>query len=203
MKTTALIVAMLAGLSAGWIAGCNNEVEFVRVVEGRTWALQHYDSSWYKEYVLVKNIPRNKIKQSKIMIAYFDSVGFSIDNLKEIPEINHYCMYFWKSTRATRGVFIEKTNIGDNINANKTYLGDIYVDRCKKNFTKWNVGIGINLGTDPDADYTGGHIKDEYLQNDCDPAWYEVNKNNDLVKYYMGLINKRTAVDSLSIMPLR
>jgi len=189
MKTARLIGVMFVGLVVGLLAGCNNEVEFTRIVKGRTWALQHYDSTWYKEYVLVKNIPRKKIKQSKIMITYFDSVGLSIDNLREMPEINHYFMYFWKSTLITREHFIEKTYIR-NINSNETYLGDIYVGRCKKDFTKWNVVIGINLGTDPDADYTGGHIKEEYLQNDCDPAWYESHKDNDLVKYYMELRNK-------------
>jgi hypothetical protein len=169
---------------------CNNDVNFTRIIIGRTWTLQGNDSSWYVEDILVKNIPRNNMKESKIMIAYFDSMGLSMDDLSMMPEIRDYNMFFYRSTRATRRYFIEK-NTNKAYNANKTYLGNILVGRCGNNSTKWMVSITRNLGTEPDADYVGCKTKDEFLQNECDPSWYETNKNNELVRYYMELKGKK------------
>jgi hypothetical protein len=103
---------MLLCIITPLFAACNNEAEFTRIIEGRTWGLQRSDSSYYREDVLVKNISRNKphdVEQSKMMIAYFDSVGLSIDYLSsEMPEIKLYRMSFYKSTHATRKYFVEK-----------------------------------------------------------------------------------------------
>jgi hypothetical protein len=175
---------------------CNNDIEFTRIIVGKSWGLQPSNISWYRERVLIKNIPQNDTKQSKIMIAYFDSVGPSGNYFSEIPEIKHYLMSFYKSTRATREYFIEKKNVS-TYNGNETDLGSVYMGRCKNDPTKWKVIIARNFETTEDYDYLGVNTKDEFLQNECDPDWYEANKNNELVKYYMELREKRKKVGNI------
>jgi hypothetical protein len=180
---------------------CNNDAEFTRIIEGRTWGLQPSDSSWYEERVLVRNISRNKphdLEQSKMMITYFDSIGLSIDDLLKMPEIRYYSMYFYKSTYATRKHFVKGKKVS-TYNGNKTYLGVVSMARCKDDFTKWKVIIDRNLGTSDSFDKIGPDTKDEFLYNECDreydPYWREVNKDNELVKYYMELRDKRKKVE--------
>jgi hypothetical protein len=91
---------------------CSSDVEKITV--GRM-------EDWYIERTLVKNIPRNKVRQSKIMINYFDSVGLTINDILEMPGIKNYTMDFFKLTNVTRRYFIEKR--GSTYNGNKTYLG--------------------------------------------------------------------------------
>ena len=177
------------------LAACNDNVEFTRIIEGRRWGLQHDNWSWYDEDILVKNISRNKphdLTQSKIMIAYFDSVGLSANDLFEMPEIKYYNMFFYKSTHATRERFVGKKKVS-TYNGNKTYLGFISMLRCEDDYTKWKIEIGRNLGTADNFDLQGPNTKDEFLQNECDPDWYEANKDNELVKYYTELRGKKNA----------
>jgi hypothetical protein len=124
------------------------------------------------------------------MINYFDSVGLSVNDLLEMPGINHYFMHFYKSTDATRRVFVENQHVS-TYDGNRTYLGNLFVGYCRCDSTKWRVIIARNLGTSEDFDILGAVTKDEYLQNDCDPGWYEANKNNELVRYYMELRSRR------------
>jgi hypothetical protein len=128
------------------------------------------------------------------MINYFDSVGLSIDDLSQMPEIGYYCVYFYKSTPATRKLFIEKKKISEGKDKacvpNEEYLGDIYAVRCKNDPAKWKIGFARNIEPTAGCDHTSLDIQDVYLQNDCDPAWYRANKDSALVKYYMGLGNE-------------
>jgi hypothetical protein len=62
---------------------------------------------------------------------------------------------------------------------------------CKNDSTKWIIVIGRNLGTADNCEKQGADTKREYLLNDCDPNWYEANKNNELVRYYMELRRRR------------
>jgi hypothetical protein len=133
------------------------------------------------------------MKQSKIMISYFDSIGLSMNNLLEMPEIKAYKMDFYKSTYATRAHFLED-RWGSTSNGNKTYLGSLHMGHCQNDSTKWRVRIVRNLGTSEDFDILGPVIEDEYLQYDCDSNWYEANKNNELVRYYMELRRRRGAL---------
>ena len=174
---------------------CDNNVEFTRIIVGT-------DSCSYMERVLVKNIPRNNVIQSKIMISYFDSIGLSINNLVESPEIKYYHIFFYKSTDETRRYFIDK-NFSVAYDGNETYLGSIGVLRCKRDSTKWKIEISRNLGTAENYDIQGPQTEEQYLQNECDSIWYRhdkhdnlvtyygVDKNNELVKYYMELKNKK------------
>jgi hypothetical protein len=58
--------------------------------------------------------------------------------------------------------------------------------------------IARNLGTADSFEKQGPNTKDEYLLNDCDPNWYEANKDNVLVRYYMELRNRRKANDEIN-----
>jgi len=191
MRLNSWIILALSCVTVLLFIVYNNDVEFTRITEGQTWMGQSDDNFYYYEHILVKNIFRNKphdAEQSKMMIAYFDSAGLSIDELLKMPEIKHYYMYFYISTYATRRYFIEKK--GDTFNGNETDLGLIYTGRCKDDSTKWEIKIGRNLGTADNYDKQGGHSTREFLQNECSPGWYEDNKDNELVKYYTGLREK-------------
>jgi hypothetical protein len=200
--TAVFTIAITFVIAIGLLfATYNSNIEFTRIIEGRTWGLQPSDSSYYRERVLVRNISRNKphdLEQSKIMIAYFDSVGLSIDDLLKMPEIKYYYMSFYKSTYATRKHFVKGKKVS-TYNGNKTYLGVVSMTRCNDDSTKWRVRISRNLGTEDDYDKIGPKTKDEFLQNECDPEydpyWREVNKDNELVKYYMELREKRKKVE--------
>jgi len=193
MRLYSLIILALSCITALLFMTCDNEIEFTRITLGKTWMGKPSDSSYYFEDILVRNISRNKpydVGQSKMMIAYYDSVGLSIDELLKMPEIKHYWMYFCISTYATRRYFIEKK--GDTYDGNETGLGYIYIGRCKEDSTKWKITIGRNLGTADDFDKVGGNSTSEFLQNEYDSGWYEANKDNELVKYYMGLRGKKS-----------
>jgi len=175
-------------------AACSNNIEYTQITTGKTLGLQYGDSSYYTELVLIKNIPQNNLKQSKIMINYFDSMGLSVHNFEVMPEVKHYFMYFYKSTIATRKYFIAMEDApktkGDAYNENKTSLGYIYMGRCKESH-KLKITIGRNLGTADDFDIRGLNTDRTFLKDECDTNWYNVNKNNELVKYYMELKNKK------------
>jgi len=195
MELNHLMKLMLLCITIPIFTVCNNNIEFTRIIEGRNWGLQPDDSCWYTERILIKNAPQNNLEQSKIMIAYFDSIGFSVHELSKMPEIKYYHMFFCKSTRATRRFFIEINDVNERkyltYDANKTYLGDIFVGHCKNDSNKWRISITRNLGTEPDCEYIGAKTRSEFLQNECDSNWYEANKNNELVRYYMELRDKK------------
>jgi hypothetical protein len=197
MISNSLIKLILFGVITPLLATCDNNVELTRIIEGKGCATRPGDSSCYYERILVKNIPENKphnVTQSKIMIAYFDSIGFAVNELFEMPEINYYNMSFYKSTHATRKYFVERKK-GSTYNGNETYLGTVSMIRCKDDSAKWKIEIARNLGTADNIDKQGANTKDEFLQNECDPDWYEANKDNELVKYYMELREKRKNVE--------
>jgi len=194
MKPINPVILVLLCIITLLYTACNNSVEFTRVIEGRV-CLQPDSCFYYEERVLVKNIPQNDVEQSKIMIAYFDSVGLSLNELLKKPEIKYYYMNFYKSTYATRRYFVKMNGIPkkehDTYNGNETDLGYIYMGRCVGDSTKWKIKIGRNLGTADNYDWQGADIESVFLQNECVPNWDDANKNNDLVKYYMELKNKK------------
>jgi len=193
MKTTALMV--LTGLCALLFTTCDNNVEFVRIIKGKHWGLQPNDSSWYSEYVLVKGVSWDITKRSKMMIAYYDSVGLSINDLKKMPEINHYFMYFYRLTYDTKYLIEQKEDVNIEklaaYNDGYSYLGYIYVGRCKKdNTTMWKTQIGRNNKTVDNYDVMGPKARADFLQK-YGPCLHEAHEeDNELAKYYNELKNK-------------
>ncbi|MDR1811920.1 MAG: hypothetical protein LBQ87_03765 [Candidatus Fibromonas sp.] len=189
-----------------------SEIEFTRIVEGKTSGLQR-DSSVYSEKILVKHIPKDFSEQSKIMIAYFDSVGLSISDLSKMPEIKYYDMSFYKSTYATRKYFVEEKDVpyserkrSDRLD--ETYLGDVSISRCKndaklvdvsitrykndaKKWLKWLISTDRTLGR-ADEEFI---IEIIMLLNECGSVPYIAKENKELVKYYMELRDKNNAKD--------
>jgi hypothetical protein len=161
---------------------------------------ERIDTNCYYEHILVKNMPKDKLSQSKVMISYFDSAGLSInDFVTKMPEIKYYYMNFDKSTFATRRYFTEakKQWAGEYpyINLWKKYgyspenrLGYVIMSRCKNDTSKWKIKTNINVGISED-DYV--IWEETVLFNECDSCWYETNKNNELVKYFWELKDKK------------
>jgi len=168
---------------------CDNNVEFTRTDGGIV--PQGFDSSFYLETILVKNMPKNKIKKSKIMITYFDSVGFTINDLSKMYRIKYYNMSFYKSIDATIRYFVKREPDLHTYNGNKTYLGAVTVMRCKSDSTKWSVQISRNLGTARDYEHNGPNLSKTVLLNECNSYIHDDEKNDDLVRYYMELRNKK------------
>jgi len=189
-------------------AVCNNDVEFTRFVQGKTLNITRTDSSNYIETILVKHMPRNRLTRSKIMIAYFDSVGFSKDYLSsEMPEISYYTMDFYKSTRITRRYFIEfaKYWAGEQpfpeaiyrrgIYETETFLGGVALVRCKNDTATWRVRF--SRGFKETFGFLMGHrlaIARTILLNECATYVPESERNLILIDYYMELQNKKNVV---------
>ena len=151
------------------------------------------NSSKFTETVLVKNVPKNTLKQSKIMIAYFEDKGISIDELSSMPDIKFYEMEFYRSTATTRK-YHAKNNPRYRPNENRTYLGSLNTWQCRDDSTQWKIHISRNLG----AIYEDGSPRSQYfrLYNDCDPYSFTNDENYELAAYYMELLEKRkNAVD--------
>jgi hypothetical protein len=181
------------------------EIEFARFIKGKTLNINR-DSSVYAEYILVKNMPKDGLKQSKIMVAYFDSVGLSLNYfMTKMPEIKYYYMHFYKSTYVTRKYFKEASKDWTNernlssmlvdrfvSNEPETYLGKISMFRCRHDLTKWAITTGRKTGVSIDD-----HVETEtvILLDGCDSYWSEVKENKELVKYYTELRDKNNAKD--------
>jgi len=168
---------------------CSNNVEFMWIGGGIL--PQGFDSSFYNETILVKNMPRNKIEQSKTMMAYFDSVGLTINALSKMSRIKHYSMDFYKSTSATIRYFVKEEPNLYTYNGNKTYLGGVTMRRCKIDSTKWDVQILRNLGTAKDYKHNGPDMSRIMLLNECRSYIHDDERNDELLRYYMELKNKK------------
>jgi hypothetical protein len=174
----------------------NDNVKFTWIDGGLE--LQNNDSSSYDETILVKNIPRNRIKQSKMMIAYFDSVGFTLNDLSKMSGVINYTMSFYKSTSATIRYFVKKEPNLYTYNGNKTFLGYVAIGRCENDSTKWNVRILRNLETaGKDYEYSGPNMSRTMLLDECNSYIPDDEKNNELVRYYQELRNKKKAKNNI------
>ena len=155
-------------------------------------------------------MPKDTLEQSKIMIAYFDSVGLSKNYLSsKMPEIRYYSMFFYKSTYITRRHFIEQGKYWvenkrvpsavhrRSFDGNKTYLGNILMVHCKDDATKWRVLISRRFRTYEFLKGEGFYVRNALLLNECSYNWYESEKDKErgkvLVEYYMELRNKKNA----------
>ena len=184
-------------------------IEFTRFVQGKTWALQH-DNITYKEHILIKNMPKDTLKQNKIMIAYFDSAGLSKNYFSiKMPEVRYYSISFYKSTSNTRRHFakldkywIENKSIPDvirrkSLNWNNVNLGGIGMVRCKDDTTKWRIFISRHFRAYEFLKRERFYTITTLLLNECGDNWYESEKDKErgkvLVEYYMELRNKKNA----------
>ena len=164
---------------------CNSTPEFTRVI---TWNIS--TDSYYGETILVKHVPKDTLKQIKMMIAYYDSVGIGLPELKRRGDITMSGMWFIKDTRTTRRRYLEKEK-DVQTNPNKTFIGKILLfqidDKDEINFSqdsaRWKVEAYINLGDDPDAEYTGVHFRSYLLYDESDPDWWEHHKDSTMLQY--------------------
>jgi len=131
--------------------------------------------------ILVKNVPTNDLEKSKMMIAYFDSAGFSM--VSEVESF--YGMAFYK---------LNNTTLNGDYKAEYD-LGGVYMIRCENDPSKWKISFNINTGDIKKMEH--GHMpitEDTMLLDECgcETAWCEDNKNNEeLVKYYAELRSKK------------
>ena len=187
IKTIPVKNIMIFSIIGLLLLTCNNgsnNVEFMPHIQRKI--CDPYGCRSYVEDVLVKNMPKNKLEQSKIMIAYFDSVGLSIDDLvTKMPEVNLYIMFFYKSTNAKYYV----------VKNNETSLGTVALNCCKDDTTRWEVTINRPI---PGVYYEDGDYRNEtvVLLNPCEPIHpYWATENRELENYYNELRDKRNNKD--------
>lgn len=179
MKNSVWIV-----ISALLLAACNPKPEFTRII---TW---DKTDSYYGETILVKHTPKNALEQIKMMIAYYDSVGMSLTELKSRRDITMSSMWFIKDTKSTRRYYWEGEE-DVQTNPNETFIGKILfveVDdenefKVSKDSAKWRVAVYINLGDEPDAEYTGVHFRCYPLYDESDSNWWEHHKDSTMLQY--------------------
>ncbi|NDV65017.1 hypothetical protein D0T60_07155 [Bacteroides sp. 224] len=157
----------------------------------------HSDSRGFNNYILIENVPKDKMELKQLMIHHFLSLTPRIDTLHTYTT----CM-FLKSTRATRKRFSitddeivsrEDTYMiprGRNSYSwynNKTYVGYIFIGRCSKMNLK--AEMYLNLGTQSSIGFKerGADEEIDVLLNECDPIWYIQNEENELVRYFNNL----------------
>jgi hypothetical protein len=205
MKSSSLIKYFTLAMILHLFIACNNNIEFARFIEGKTLNINR-DSSAYTEYIIVKNMPKDDLEQSKIMVAYFDSVGLSLNYfMTKMPEIKTYYIVFHKSTYVTRKYFTEaskdwtnRRNLSSMLvksfvsNEPETYLGNVSMFRCRHDLTKWAITTDRKTGVSRD-----NYVEKEtvILLDGCDSYWSGVKENKELVKYYMELRDKNNAKD--------
>jgi len=201
MKTAGLIGVIAA---CALIACQTNEPTFTLVKKGRRVYAYGYkddgtigDHYCYSEIILIDNMPRifvNKHKLKRLMIYHSLRLTSSIDSLQMSTDLDYAIVRFVRATPRTREYYIARSYGGIEIGYNgvvnsKTRVGAFTTIFCKKDDTKRYVKIDINKSSVTPL-HEDLYYEDDTLQNDCAPAWYEANKDNDLVKYYMELRNK-------------
>jgi len=181
---------------------CCNDIEYLRIVRGKDNGINRKgDSINYREYVLVKNAPWNDFERSKMMLAYFDSAGPSLGDISRMSGIKYYHMRFYESTYKSRKFFMEaskcwteKTRIPDSSaeSFNKieaeVHLGVINIFLCDSNPAKWVVEFEKKVGISEDG---WSVLKATILQNECETHLDYAKEDDELVKYYVGLKEKK------------
>lgn len=200
MKVTALMDLIFVGLVVLLFTFFNNEAVFIFACS----EIESYPSErdgytrYYIEHFLIDmyHVPKDKKILKRPMIYNYLRVGSSMESLQKYStDLRAATTEFLKNTPATRGYYIYG-RIHDygrhGVKDHKTDIGFIITYRCKDDTAKRFVLMALHKGTANIHEYRSripGYDMDT-LQNDCDPAWYEANKDNDLVKYYMELRNK-------------
>ena len=180
---------------------CNSTPEFTRVIDGKDVGFPMSTGLWYSEIILVKHTPRDTLERIKMMIAYYDSVGMSLSELKQRGDILGYIMTFWKDTRVTRAYFWETARLErpywsrfhSEPDPNETLIGDIsafqlddknrYIAKVLSDSAKWGIDLDLNLGDEPDAKYIGANYRCYPLYDESDPDWWEHHKDSTMLQY--------------------
>jgi hypothetical protein len=140
-------------------------------------------------------MPESRIEQSKMMITYYDSVGLTIKNLSKISGTKEYAMRFYKSTLGSRRYFVKGK--GDFYNGNKTFMGSIWIWCCGRDCTEHRVVIIRNLETATDYEHNGPDLVSTTLFSECSYIDNNDEKNDELVRYYQELRNKKKAKNNI------
>lgn len=149
------------------------------------------DSTYhYTEKILVAHPPKDTLERMKMMINYCDTAGVSLAYLKKQGDITFYLMGFLKNTCATRKFYLEN-QVHVKCNNNETYIGDICIVRMEESPDKWKIEVSYNLGTEPDADYTGCKSEYHILYDERDSNFYERHKDDEIVRYYHELQERK------------
>jgi uncharacterized protein (TIGR02145 family) len=180
-----LIVTLLCSFFA-----CSEQEAVCTLAESKRWRTDN--GLGYMDFILVENVPKNREALKRLVIYHFLHMASGIDTLQTYPKLFRVgaCCTFIKSTSKTRKFFIEreKHSYGEKfeygIVTAKTYIGLISIDRCKDDPTKMTVTLGLLLDGIDELNDMSKDEESQVLLNECEPDWYEANKNNDLVKYY-------------------
>ena len=161
------------------------------------------ESSYAKgAYILVENMPKDRMELKQLMIHHFLHLTSAIDSLQTYPDVTGVYCTFLKSTCSTRkrfGPIKEERGRDTYLGAgernsfgwynNRTLIGDIYVKRCEEYGTELRAVMSINLGTNND-DFRGGKMNEEIiiLFDECETDWnkyLKATKNEELEKYFI------------------
>jgi len=159
------------------------------------------ESPYYRfpneKYILVENAPkdRNKLKQL-VLENWIQTLDFPIDSFRIQTDIDFFSVSYIKSVYVTRQFFdYEDKSHRDyeNWHNYKTILGKIWIYKCNNNN---NVKLSIRtLPIDPKKyDDPIMKMEEDILLNECDSTWYESNKDNTLVKYFMDSQEKKNKI---------
>ena len=194
MKTAGLIgvIAVCA------LVACQEKEAVFTLVESKR--VENYPNSRYKDYlsinILVENVPKDRVALQQLMMYSFLHMTSSVDMLRTHLDLESAICIFMKSTSKTRGYFTERKGYVygdvylDQIISGKTYIGVMTVDRCNDDPMKLTVEMRVSLERNYNYEERPPNAERHILLNECEPNWYESNKDNDLVKYYMELRNK-------------
>lgn len=179
-------------IGALFLVACNSKPEFTRIIDGKSEVSPTSDGLFYGETILVKHAPTDTLELLKMMIAYYDSVGISLPELKQRGDLADYSMDFVKDTRATRKHYLIKEK-DVQTNPNETYIGYIivlqldsenqYITKVLSDSAKWKVEVYINLGNEPYAEYVGVNYRRYPLYDESDPDWWEHHKDSTMLQY--------------------
>ena len=161
----------------------------------------HSGKYYYSCYILIENIPDDKMELKRLMIHNFLHLTSAMDSMQTYSDLNYASCMFLKSTSKTRERFSiteEERRNGETYTSpggrnsynwynNKTYIGSIHIKRCE-NSMKLESTIYTNLGTTDDLRFRereGPEDEDkDILLNECEPDWYIRNKDNVFVKLF-------------------
>jgi uncharacterized protein (TIGR02145 family) len=154
----------------------------------------------YIDYILVENIPKDREELKRLMIYHFLHTAYGMDTLQADSQLYDARCFFVKSTPKTRKYFKERKEhvYGEFLDRRafiaKAYIGGIVVSRCENGSTKMTVVLGLLFdGIDRFSEESEDDLdlEQHVLLNECEPDWYETNKNIKWVKYYTEEANKK------------
>ena len=155
------------------------------------------EGSWYQEptikFILVEHAPKDRNRLKRLIIKnWLQEIAMPLDSLRLRSDIKYFSIYYLKSTYYTREYFAHEPRHyhWEDCYNYKTVLGCIDIDRCENTDNKINVYLKMKIGKIDIKEHQGYNIINpplldiDTLVYECDSAWYEKSKDNELVKYY-------------------